>query len=190
MSQLLDNLIAFRILHILLTPIEKSDAYRLGIVDKNGKQIKKPKTEEERDSWTNLTKIIFKLKGIIAKNLQGEKDLRSIANSMHIAKECQHYDADSLDIESIFEQTIGYVTEEDIEKLQSMMSDKYSKSFKDFISEEAPANNASATPGVAGFEPAERVRRLKKRTGITDSKLDDLMRRNRVFNRKLMKDKE
>mgnify|MGYP003399151774 FL=1 len=190
MSQIVDNLISLRVLHLLLTKIEKSDAYRLGLIDKNGKQIKKPKTEEERDSWTNLTKIIFKLKGIIAKNLQGEKDLRSIANSMHIAKECQHYDADSLDIESLFEQTIDYVTEADIEKLQSMMSDKYSKSFKDFISEDAPANNASATPGVAVFEPAERVRRLKKRTGISDAKLDDLMRRNRVFNRKLIKDKE
>lgn len=190
MSQIVDNLISLRVLHLLLTPIEKSEAFHLGLVNKDGKQIKKPKTEDERDALTNLTKIIFKLKAIIAKNLQGEKDLKSLANSMHIAKECQAYDINSLDIESLYEQSIDYVSQEDINNLKSMLSDKYSKSFKDYISEDAPANNASATPGVAGFTPAERVRRLKKRTGISDTKLDDLMRRNRVFHRNLQKDKE
>ena len=54
MSQLLDNLLVFRVMHVLLTPIEKSDAFRLGIVDQNGKQIKIPKTTEEKDAFTVL----------------------------------------------------------------------------------------------------------------------------------------
>lgn len=171
MSQIIDNLISLRILHILLTPIENSEAYRLGIVDKNGKQIKKPKSEEERDSWTNLTKIIFKLKSILAKNLQGEKDIRAIANSMHIAKECMEYDIETLNIENIFNESIDYVTEEDVEKVKSMLLSEDHISFKKFIEEDAPANNASATPGIDGFTPE--TLRVNKRQKLIKRKSKD-----------------
>ena len=35
--KIVDNLIAFRILYMLVTPFEKTDAFKFGIIDKDGK---------------------------------------------------------------------------------------------------------------------------------------------------------
>ena len=43
MSNTLDNLIAFKVLSMLVTPFEKSDAFKFGIIDKDGKALKKVK---------------------------------------------------------------------------------------------------------------------------------------------------
>ena len=63
----LDNLLAFRILYMLVTPFEKTDAYKFGIIDKDGNALKKSKdlkTSKEKDSYTNLTRLVFSLKQI------------------------------------------------------------------------------------------------------------------------------
>ena len=39
MSRVLDTVVAYRILRMLATPIEQSDAYKRGIVDKDGDKI-------------------------------------------------------------------------------------------------------------------------------------------------------
>ena len=38
-----DNLIAFKILHMLVTPFENTDAYKFGIIDKDGHPLRKLK---------------------------------------------------------------------------------------------------------------------------------------------------
>ena len=42
MSRTVDALIVYRILRLFATPIEEMDAYKLGIIDANGKKIKDP----------------------------------------------------------------------------------------------------------------------------------------------------
>ena len=44
------------------------------------------------------------------------------------------------------------LSEEDIIITKKFLNEKYTLTFKQFC-EEAPANNASATPGIAGFTP-------------------------------------
>lgn len=153
MSQLLDNLIVFRVLHILLTPIEKSDAFRLGIIDHTGKKIKNPSTTEEKDSYTILNKVAFKLKNIIAKNTQGEKELHNLATSLHLAKECVELDFIPDDIEYIFNESVRYITEDELKKVESLINTESIKSFYDYVKEDAPVNNASATTGIDGMTP-------------------------------------
>ena len=152
MSQLLDNLLVFRVMHVLLTPIEKSDAFRLGIVDQNGKQIKIPKTTEEKDAFTVLNKVAFKLKNIIAKNTQGEKELHKLATSLHLTKECVELDLDPENLEEIFNESLQFITNEDIEKVKNLLIDTR-LSFKDYVVEDAPVNSASATHGIEGMTP-------------------------------------
>ena len=41
MSRTIDNVIAFRILYMLVTPFDATDAFRLGIIDANGTPLKK-----------------------------------------------------------------------------------------------------------------------------------------------------
>ncbi len=152
MSQVIDNLITFRILHILLQPIEKSDAYLLGIIDKNGKQIKKPQTEDEKDSYTNLTKLAFKVKNLLKKNPQSEKDLHALATSVHLVKE--FYNSEDINIDKVwFDEISNSITEADLKIVQNLMINEGTYySFETFV-EDAPPNNASATPGVDGFTP-------------------------------------
>ena len=68
MSRAVDLLITYRIIKLLTTPFEKQDAYRLGIIDKNGKVLRKTKelkTGKERDANTILHRFVFNLNRLI-----------------------------------------------------------------------------------------------------------------------------
>ena len=68
MSRAVDLLITYRIIKLLTTPFETQDAYRLGIIDKNGKVLRKTKdlkTPKERDAYTILHRFVFNLKRLI-----------------------------------------------------------------------------------------------------------------------------
>ena len=67
-TRAIDLLITYRIIKLLTTPFEKQDAYRLGIIDKNGKVLRKTKelkTGKERDAYTILHRFVFNLKRLI-----------------------------------------------------------------------------------------------------------------------------
>lgn len=49
----------------LLTPIKKTKAFKLGLIDEKGKKLRKPQTREERNSFTVLDKLIFKIKKLV-----------------------------------------------------------------------------------------------------------------------------
>lgn len=92
MSNTLDNLIAFRVLYMLVTPFEKTDAYKLGIVDKEGNALKKTrdfKTTEEKNAYNNLTKLVFSLKRLISKVPGGKSQIASIIAAYWLIKESQ-----------------------------------------------------------------------------------------------------
>ena len=68
MGRAIDVLITYRIIKMLITPFEKQDAYKYGIIDKNGKVLRKTKelkTAKERDSYTILHRFVFNLKRLI-----------------------------------------------------------------------------------------------------------------------------
>ena len=60
MSQAIDNLIAYRVLTMLVKPFSETDAFKLGIIDNKGKNLIKPSsfdTQEQRDAYTFLHQI-------------------------------------------------------------------------------------------------------------------------------------
>ena len=64
-SRAIDLFVAYRFLRILTTPWEDQEAFKLGIIDKDGKLLKKVntlKTEQEKSSFTLLHRLIFNLK--------------------------------------------------------------------------------------------------------------------------------
>ena len=70
MGKFVDSVIAFRILHMLVTPFENTEAFRLGIIDKKGNELKKMRelnTVEERDAYTLLHRLVYRMKRIINK---------------------------------------------------------------------------------------------------------------------------
>ena len=62
MSSLADTYITYRIIKILVTPWKEQEAYKLGIIDNNGKVLKKSKelqTSKEKDAYTVLIRFVF-----------------------------------------------------------------------------------------------------------------------------------
>tara|TARA_B100001996_G_scaffold365191_1_gene334868 strand:+ start:3280 stop:3819 length:540 start_codon:yes stop_codon:yes gene_type:complete len=70
MSRVIDALIAYRILKLLVTPFNKTKAYKLGIIDDKGKVLIKSKqivNQEQRKAYTLLIRFVFNLKKLLAK---------------------------------------------------------------------------------------------------------------------------
>jgi len=91
MSRIVDNLIAYRILSMLVTPFDKTPAYRLGIVDEKGKILRKMadlRTDEERTAYTYLHRLVFNLKRILIKLPGGDSKLKNIVAAFFLIKEC------------------------------------------------------------------------------------------------------
>jgi len=76
MGRAIDLFVTYRFLRLLTTPFEKTDAYKLGIIDKKGNRIRKPKstqpavelaTSEQQNSYTILHKLVFNIKKLFNK---------------------------------------------------------------------------------------------------------------------------
>lgn len=90
MSRIIDNVIAYKILHMLVTPFDKTDAYKLGIIDAKGKVLKKPKdlvTEKEKDAYDYLHRLVFNLKRLINKLPGGETYTKNLVAAYFLIRE-------------------------------------------------------------------------------------------------------
>ena len=70
MSRVIDAVIAYRVLKLLVTPFNKTKAFKLGIIDDKGKVLIKSKniqTGEQRNAYTLLIRFVFNLKKLLAK---------------------------------------------------------------------------------------------------------------------------
>ena len=68
MGRAIDLLITYRVIKMLVTPFEKQPAYALGIIDNNGKVLRKAKTlktAKEKEAYTLLHRFVFNLKRLI-----------------------------------------------------------------------------------------------------------------------------
>jgi len=69
-NRLVDLLITYRIVKLMATDFKDQEAFKFGIIDVNGKQLRKNRelnTEAEKDSYTVLNRFVFNLKRILAK---------------------------------------------------------------------------------------------------------------------------
>ena len=69
-NRAVDLVITYRVVKLLVTPFEKQEAFKFGIIDEKGKVLRKYKslkTEKERKSYTLLNRFVFNLKRILQK---------------------------------------------------------------------------------------------------------------------------
>jgi len=95
-----DLFYAFRFLKLLVTPWESMDAYRLGIIDNNGKILKKKadrKTPQEKSAFTIFHRLVFNIKRLLNKvpGSLGTK-LATYASALFLVKEETGLDDDQL----------------------------------------------------------------------------------------------
>ena len=85
-----DLFYAFRFLKLLVTPWEKTVAFELGIIDENGKVLKKGSqrnTPEEKSAYTVFHRLVFNLKRLLNKLPFGKSKLASYASALFLIKE-------------------------------------------------------------------------------------------------------
>lgn len=90
MARIIDNLLAYRILSLLVVPFNKSDAFKLGIIDADGKILKRMKdltTEEEKNSYSYLHRLVFNMKKLLNKLPGGDKYTKNIIAAYFLIKE-------------------------------------------------------------------------------------------------------
>lgn len=89
MSNVVDNIVAFKILYMLVTPFDKTDAYKLGVIDSDGKLLIKYKdqTSDQKNTYNALDRLVFSLKRLLGKIPGGKSQIASLAAAYWLVKE-------------------------------------------------------------------------------------------------------
>ncbi len=77
----------YRFLKALTTPFDKTEAYELGLIDADGKSLRKAKTSEEKDAYTIFFRLVFNFKRILEKLPFGKSRLSSYAAALFLLRE-------------------------------------------------------------------------------------------------------
>jgi len=144
MSQIIDNVIAFRVLSMMVKPFTETDAYKLGIIDAKGKNIRKSstlKTDAEKNSYNYLTRLVFNMKKIINKLPGGDSRLKSLVAALWLVKE--HYETNNRSVA---------LMQEKFDNIMKMMDNKVSLVeeeiiVKKFLEEDGGAGGAGGGDG-------------------------------------------
>jgi hypothetical protein len=100
-----DAVVVYQFIKILATPWEEQEAFKLGIIDENGKTLKKRKTlksQEEKNAFTVFHVLVFNLKRILERVPFGKTRLASFAAALLLLRE---------------ERDLESMSEEELEKL-------------------------------------------------------------------------
>lgn len=89
-NRAIDLFVAYRFLRILTTPWEDQEAYEHGIIDADGKLLRKAntlRTEEEKKSFTLLHRLVFNLKRILHKIPVVKTKIGTYATALYLLKQ-------------------------------------------------------------------------------------------------------
>jgi len=100
MSRAIDLVITYRVVKLLVTPFEKQDAFKYGIIDKDGKVLRKYRTlkgTKEKQSYTVLHRFIFNLKRILKRvGLGGKLGTFAVALGLLLREDNRYVEHKSL----------------------------------------------------------------------------------------------
>jgi hypothetical protein len=160
MSRIVDNLIAYKVLKMLVTNFTDTEAFKLGIIDAKGKNLRKANTlttTDEKDAYTFLNRLVFNMKKIINKLPGGENKTKSLVAALWLVKET--YESGSRSTAMM---------QEKFDKLITMLDNRVSLVeeellVKKFLSEEGDAGAMNVTGAVVSTdEPKIDKKNIKK----------------------------
>jgi len=122
MGRAIDLFVTYRFIRLLTTPFQKTDAYKLGIIDENGNRIKKPNstkpavelsTSEQKNAYTILHKLVFNIKKLFAKVPGLRTKVGTYAAALFLLKDTfkEHVE----DPDMFEKQFMKYLKENDVE---------------------------------------------------------------------------
>ena len=126
MGRAVDLFVTYRFIKLLTTPFEKTDAYKLGIIDEKGNRIMPPPkggvrqtkpatlgTTAEKNAYTILHKLIFNIKKIFSKVPGLRTKVGTYAAALFLLKDTFK---ESVDDPDMFEKEfMKYLKEEGVE---------------------------------------------------------------------------
>jgi hypothetical protein len=77
----------FRFLRQLVTPWNETKAFKLGLIDADGKVLRKARTPEEKDAYTLFFRLVYNLKRLLNKVPFGKTKLASYVAALWLIKE-------------------------------------------------------------------------------------------------------
>lgn len=152
-----DAMITFRIIKMLVTSWTSTDAYKLGIIDKDGNPLKKVeelKTPEEEAAYTSLYRLVFKLKRILQKIPLVNRNLTNYAAALWLIKECNESMEEPDNVQELFillNSSLDALARERAMLVRYMKEEPSLILHKALMNEEGAANVAGSG-AVAGFQ--------------------------------------
>ena len=138
----MDLFLIYQFIKRLTTPFDQTDAFKLGLIDKDGKKLRKAETKEEKDAMTYFDRLIFNLKRLLGKVPGGSSRIGSFAAALLLIKESanpkEHYT----------DEELAYALMENIEMLEKTSYKKLNE-----LLEDAPANATGAAVAGTGDDP-------------------------------------
>ena len=159
MGRFVDTLITYRILKKLTTPFAETDAYKLGVIDDKGQQLIKDRDldSQQRDAYTILDRMIFRLKRIINKVPADRRRVSNFANALSLVREHINDTTEYVFLERDF--VLTHASETDLQETENYLNGKNMLTFRMF-SEDGIANavgggfsgqaTPNANPNLAG----------------------------------------
>jgi hypothetical protein len=136
MAGAVDLVLVYQFIKRLTTPFNETEAFKLGLIDENGKRLKKAKSNEEKKAMSYMDRLIFNLKRLLAKIPGGSTKFGTFAAALFLLKES------SSPKDSYTEEELAEALIENMDMLEENKT--YKKLFED-----APANaTGSAVAGT------------------------------------------
>jgi hypothetical protein len=134
MGRAIDLFVTYRFIKLLVTPFEKTEAYKLGIIDNKGNRIMPPpkdgirqtkpeplRTTEEKNAYTILHKLVFNIKKIFDKVPGLRTRLGTYAAALFLLKDTFK---ESVDDPDVFEKEfMKYLKEQGYELDDTIMEE-------------------------------------------------------------------
>ena len=109
MGRAIDLFVTYRFIKLLVTPFDKTPAFKLGIIDKNGARVMEKtvargmqptqlKSDEEKSAYTILHKLIFNIKKIFGKVPGLRTKLGTYAAALFLLKDTFKESVDDPDV--------------------------------------------------------------------------------------------
>jgi hypothetical protein len=109
-----DAVVVYQLIKMLATPWEETDAFKLGIIDKDGKVLRKRKTlktQEEKNAFTVFHVLTYNLKKLLEKLPFGKSKLASFAAALILLREMSHDGKEQWEDEEWLETQINKLME-------------------------------------------------------------------------------
>lgn len=124
-----DAVYAIRFLRLLVMNWTSMKAYKLGLVDENGKKLRSPETDEEKSQYTLFHRLVYNVKRLLSFLPSGMvRKIGSLASALYLIKEhtnlseedimetlSSHFDLDeSVEEEFVLEENRRYQLNKDV----------------------------------------------------------------------------